>query len=261
MKNYAELTHFAGLDWAKDHHDVNIMDRQGRVVARFRFAHSGPGWQEWREKIQAYPALGVAIETSHGAAVEQLLASGVTVYPVHPQAAKAYRQRQAPSGTKDDELDAWSLGDALRLDGAHWRALSPQDAIVEELRLLCGDEAALIEQRTALVNQLQAALEEYYPAALEAFEDWTAPYAWAFIQAFPTPQRLVQVHGASAAGVSAHAQAVAAGDGGTPAGNLCAGRSVLRGRGGDAGQEPAGAGAVPFIGRVATAIGWLSGGD
>jgi hypothetical protein len=192
MKNYAELTHFAGLDWAKDHHDVNIMDRQGQVVARFRFAHSGPGWEQWREKIQSYPALGVAIETSHGAAVEQLLASGVTVYPVHPQAAKAYRQRQAPSGTKDDELDAWSLGDALRLDGGHWRALSPQDAIVEELRLLCGDEAALIEQRTALVNQLQAALHEYYPAALEAFEDWTAPFTWAFIEAFPTPQRLVQ---------------------------------------------------------------------
>ena len=175
MKNHAELTHFAGLDWAKDHHDANIMDRQGRVVARFRFAHSGPGWQEWRGKIRAYPALGVAIETSHGAAVEQLLASGVTVYPVHPQAAKAYRQRQAPSGTKDDELDAWSLGDALRLDGGHWRALSPQDAMVEELRLLCRDEAALIEQRTALVNQLQAALHEYYPAALEAFADWTQP--------------------------------------------------------------------------------------
>jgi transposase len=192
MKNHAELTHFAGLDWAKEHHDVNIMDRQGQVVARFRFAHTGPGWQQWREKIRAYPALGVAIETSQGAAVEQLLESGVTVYPVHPQAAKAYRQRQAPSGTKDDELDAWSLGDALRVDGAQWRALSPQDALVEELRLLCRDEAALIEQRTALINQLQAALQEYYPAALEAFEDWTAAYTWAFVKAFPTPQQLVQ---------------------------------------------------------------------
>ena len=52
MKNHAELTHFAGLDWAKDHHDVSIMDRQGQVVARFRFAHTGPGWQQWREKIR-----------------------------------------------------------------------------------------------------------------------------------------------------------------------------------------------------------------
>ena len=97
------------------------MDRQGQVVARFRFAHTGPGWQQWREQIRIYPALGVAIETSQGAAVEQLLASGVTVYPVHPKAAKAYRQRQAPSGTKD-ESGSWSLGDALRLDGAQWRA-------------------------------------------------------------------------------------------------------------------------------------------
>jgi hypothetical protein len=49
---------------------------------------------------------------------------------------------------------------------------------------------ALIEERTALVNQLQAALPEYYPTALAAFEDWTLPAAWAFIEAFPTPQAL-----------------------------------------------------------------------
>ena len=59
-----------------------------------------------------------------------------------------------------------------------------------ELRLLCRDEVALIEERTALVNQLQSALQEYYPAALEAFEDWTLPAAWAFLEAFPTPERL-----------------------------------------------------------------------
>jgi hypothetical protein len=58
------------------------------------------------------------------------------------------------------------------------------------LRALCRDEIALIEQRTALVNQLQAALREYYPAALEAFDDWTAPYAWALLLQFPTPAQL-----------------------------------------------------------------------
>jgi hypothetical protein len=30
-----------------------------------------------------------------------------------------------------------------------------------------------------LVNQLQAALAEYYPLALESFDDWTKPFAWA----------------------------------------------------------------------------------
>jgi hypothetical protein len=62
---------------------------------------------------------------------------------------------------------------------------------LEQLRLLCRDEMALIEERTALINQLQAALHEYYPAALEAFEDWNRPGPWAFVEAFPTPQALV----------------------------------------------------------------------
>lgn len=63
--------------------------------------------------------------------------------------------------------------------------------LTQQLRLLCRDEVVLIEQRTALVNQLQQALLEYYPAALEAFEDWTAPFTWEFVLAFPTPQALV----------------------------------------------------------------------
>ena len=92
------------------------------------------------------------------------------VYPVNPQAAVQYRKRKAPSGAKDDELDAWSLADALRVDGAQWKRLEPDDPRTIELRLLCRDEITLTEQRTALVNQLIATLREYYPVALQAFE-------------------------------------------------------------------------------------------
>jgi transposase len=142
--------------------------------------------------VQTYPALGVALETSSGPAVERLLESGATVFPMHPRSAKSYRQRKAPSGTKADRLDAWSFADGLRTDGHAWRALAPLDPLVQELRLLCRDEVELIAQRTALVNQLQEALHEYYALALEAFDDWTVPYAWAFVQAFPTPEALAK---------------------------------------------------------------------
>lgn len=157
MKNWTELTHFAGLDWAGDHHDVAVVDHQGHVVAEFRIEHSAAGWAEFRKKIAAYPALGVALETRSGAAVEELLQSDCTVFPVQPKAAARYRERKAPSGVKDDQLDAWALADALRLDGRNWRALAPEDPLIQELRLLCWDEVALIEQRTALINQLRAA--------------------------------------------------------------------------------------------------------
>lgn len=190
MKVFSELTHFAGFDWAKDHHSAVILDRSGQVVESFEFPHSAEGWKTWQEKIAAYPQLGVAIETSRGAAIEQLLQSPVMVYPMQPKAAQRYRDRRMPSGSKTDHIDAWAFGDALRVDGQDWKPLSAQDPIVEELRLLCRDEVQLITQRTALVNQLQAALHEYYPAALEAFDDWTKPHAWALVQEFPTPQDL-----------------------------------------------------------------------
>ena len=112
-------------------------------------------------------------------------------YPVHPVAAQSYRERKAPSGTKTDHLDAWGLADALRGDGHGWKALRPMDPLTQQLRLLCRDEVSLIEQRTALVNQLQQALAEYCPIALQAFDDWTRPFTWEFVLAFPTPQELV----------------------------------------------------------------------
>jgi transposase len=190
MKRFSELTHFAGFDWAKQHHQVVVVDRQGQIVTEFRLEHRAAGWQQFREKIHELPALGVAVETNQGAAVEKLLESAVTVYPVHPKSAKSYRERKRPSGDKSDWVDAWSLAEALRSDGAQWKPLAPEDPLVQQLRLLCRDEVELIEQRTALVNQLQQALQEYYPAALHAFDDWTQPAAWALVAQFPTPQQL-----------------------------------------------------------------------
>ena len=59
-------------------------------------------------------------------------------------------------------------------EGESWHELKAPDPLIQQLRLLCRDEVALIEQRTALINQLQQALYEYYPTALAAFDDWCA---------------------------------------------------------------------------------------
>ena len=190
MTDWNQIEHFAALDWASDHHDVLVVNRLGQIMAEFRFEHSGLGWEKFDQQMRAFVRVPIAVETNNGPAVDQLLARGWNVYPVNPKSAERYRDRKLPSGTKTDHFDAWSLADALRTDGQGWKALAVQDPLLVELRLLCRDEVTLIEQRTALINQLQAALREYYPAALEAFEDWTLPSAWAFILAFATPQQL-----------------------------------------------------------------------
>jgi Transposase len=143
---------FGGLDWARDKHSVIVVNQAGKVIEDFEIEHSALGWKHFREKLQPYGAIPFAIETSQGFAVEQLLEAGMIVYPLNPKSAQAYRERQAPSGVKDDRLDGWSFADAFRVDGQNWKALRPEEPLIKELRLLCRDEVALIEQRTALIS-------------------------------------------------------------------------------------------------------------
>jgi transposase len=189
---FASLTHLGGFDWAMDEHQFVVIDRQGSILLNLRFADDAQGWAQLREKLGAYPRLGVAIETSCGPAVERLLDLGLMVYPINPKAAERFRDRKSPAGSKSDQLDAWCFADALRTDGHGWRELKPLDPLTAEMRMLCRDEIALIEQRSALVLQLKAALHEYYATALEAFGDWTQLSAWEFVLQFPTPQDLLR---------------------------------------------------------------------
>ena len=191
-EQWQEHRAFGSLDWASKKHSVIVVNQAGKVIEKFEIEHSALGWKKFREKLQPYGSIPFAIETSQGAAVEQLLEAGMMVYPLNPKSAQSYRERKAPSGAKDDWLDAWSFADALRVDGQGWKALRPEQALIKELRLLCRDEVSLIEQRTAFINQLRHALAEYYPAALEAFKDWTSVSAWMFLQRFPSPDALAQ---------------------------------------------------------------------
>ena len=125
--NWSERTAFVGFDWASDHHDVIIVNERGTIVEDFRLDDASEGWALFHTKLGSYSNPAVAIETSRGATVERLLEAGCAVYPINPKAAKRYRERKAPRGTKTDRLDAWSLADALRLDGHTWRALKPDD--------------------------------------------------------------------------------------------------------------------------------------
>ena len=43
MTEFKELKHFAGFDWAKDHHCVVVVNAQGEIVREFEFKHSAEG--------------------------------------------------------------------------------------------------------------------------------------------------------------------------------------------------------------------------
>jgi transposase len=191
-ESFSSLDHFGGFDWAMEKHQFAVLDRDGKMLLNLQFANDAQGWAELAAKIAGFARLGVAIETSCGPSVERLLEMGLVVYPMNPKAATRFRDRKSPAGVKNDSLDAWCFADALRTDGRGWRELRPLDPLTAELRILCRDEIGLIEQRTAMILQLKAALHEYYPTALAAFDDWTCASAWNFVLAFATPDSLVK---------------------------------------------------------------------
>ena len=68
---------FGALDWASEKHSVVVVNAQGQVLEDFEIEHSASGWKKFGERIKPYGSIPFAIETSQGAAVEQLLEAGM----------------------------------------------------------------------------------------------------------------------------------------------------------------------------------------
>ena len=103
-----------------------------------------------------------------------LIAAGYTVFPVNPLQASRYRQRHGVSGAKSDGDDAHMLADTVRTDPRQLRPAAGDSPEAEGIKVLARTHKTLIWERTRAVQRLRHQLREYFPAALEAFEDLDA---------------------------------------------------------------------------------------
>ncbi len=196
-----------GDDWAQDHHDVEVMDEAGKVLARRRLPEGVAGIGLLHELIGRFvPAdadaeVAVGIETDRGPWVAALIAAGYVVYPVNPLQASRYRQRYGVSGAKSDGGDAHMLADVVRTDSHQLRTAAGDSPEAEAVKVLARAHKTLIWERTAAVQRLRAQLREYFPAALEAFEDLDAPDALELLGKAPDPARAARLTRAQVAAV------------------------------------------------------------
>ena len=129
----------------------------------------------------------VGIETDRGLWVTALVAAGYQVWAINPMAAARYRDRHHVSGAKSDASDAKLLADLVRTDRHNHRPVAGDSPDAEAIKVLARAHQSLIWARTRHANMLRSALREYYPAALEAFEDLTDRDALAVLGRAPTP--------------------------------------------------------------------------
>ena len=182
---------FVGDDWAEDHHDVYVMDADGARLASRRLPEGLAGIRGFHELVAAHveepSQVVIGIETDRGLWVAALGAAGYQVFAVNPLAVARYRDRHQVSGAKSDAGDAKLLADLVRTDRHNHRPLAGDSPDVEAIKVLARAHQNLIWARTRHTNALRSALREYYPAALEAFDDLHDRDALAILGRAPTP--------------------------------------------------------------------------
>jgi len=185
------LTIFVGDDWAEDHHDIHLMDADGARVASRRLPEGLAGIRVFHELVAAHaeePAqVVIGIETDRGLWVEALVAAGYQLFAVNPLAVARYRDRHQVSGAKSDAGDAKVLADLVRTDRHNHHPIAGDSPDVEAIKVLARGHQSLVWARIRHTNMLRSALREYYPGALEAFDDLAERDALAVLGRAPTP--------------------------------------------------------------------------
>jgi transposase len=91
------------------------------------------------------------------------------------------------SGAKSDAADAKLLADLVRTDRHNHRPLDGDSPEAEAVKVLARAHQSLIWARARHIRMLRSALREYYPAALQAFDDLGGRDALAVLGRAPTP--------------------------------------------------------------------------
>ncbi len=167
---------YCGIDWATAHHDVAVVDADGRVVARGRVGNDAAGFAQLLTLLAEAgdtvdDPIPVGIETDRGLWVAALRATGRVIYPINPLAASRYRSRYAVSGAKSDATDAVLLANIVRTDAAAHRPLPADTELAQAIRVLARAQQDAVWARQQIGNQIRDLLKDFYPAALVAFAE------------------------------------------------------------------------------------------
>src|SRR5262249_34508667 len=166
---------FCGIDWAEDHHDIAIVGRDGKLLARRRISDDAAGLAALLSLLAEHgdsPAdpVPVAIETPRGLLTACLRATGRPVYPVNPMSVARYRDRHSVAGRKSDHGDAVVLANVLRTAAHVHRPLPADTELAQAIAVLARAQQDAVWDRVTAHNKLRSCLREYYPGFLAAFD-------------------------------------------------------------------------------------------
>ena len=111
----------------------------------------------------------------------------ITLFPINPNQAAKYREAFAPSGVKDDPIDAGLLLDMLCRHRERLTPWKPDDVQTRLIRGLSEERRHAVNLRTQCAQRLIARLKTYFPQVIAWFDnDLISLMACDFLLRWPT---------------------------------------------------------------------------
>lgn len=194
-KRKREIQAWIGIDWADEKHDVSLYEVRTGRQERLQVKQTPEALQEWlgqlRSRYGKQADVAVVLEQGRGALLNVLMGCEFLVlYIINPKSLSRYREAFYGSGAKSDPVDAELMREMVRQNPSRFRAWHPDDVLTRSLRLMTEGRRDLVNQTTALTNQLTALLKGYYPQALRWIGALDTLWACDFLEQWPTLQAL-----------------------------------------------------------------------
>jgi transposase len=180
-----------GLDRSDRKADLHLIDTTTGRTRSETVASSPENLRQWLLELRqrhSQARVAICLEQPAGHLIPFLETyNWITLYPINPISLQKYRETFVTSRAKDDGKDAQYLAELLLHHPDKLKVWQPQDSQTRLLQQLVAHRRAVVDERTALTNRLQALLKAYFPQALELCGDelWR-PLATTFLLKWPT---------------------------------------------------------------------------
>lgn len=185
-----EFAAFIGIDWADAKHDICLQPAAGGHREFSVLPHRPEAIEDWARLLERRFAglpIAVCLEIGKGPLVYALQKYHFLVlFPVNPATLAKYRQAFTPSRAKDDPTDAELALELLRCHRDKLRCLQPQSVAMRTLQQLVEQRRHLVGDKVRLTNRLTYALKQYFPQALDWFQEIDTVLFCDFLRRWPT---------------------------------------------------------------------------
>src|SRR6266478_3306420 len=181
---------FIGIDWADAKHDLCLQAAGTAKRERFQLEHTPEAIDAWvttlRTRFNGQP-VAVCLELTKGPLVFALHKYDFLIlFPLNPLTLARYREAFTPSRAKDDPTDAALQLELLLTHRDKLRPLNPQSPTMRALTQLVEHRRRVVGDKVRITNRLTSTLKNYFPHALQWFQDKDTLLFCDFLSRWPT---------------------------------------------------------------------------